>query len=207
MTIKIKHFLLSLIAIISGTDIALAQTGDSSSPRFSFAIQCQYGFIPAHNDDKTHNNTYSFDFTVGANYWFTDIEQGFYAGARIGYRSGGLSGYYKDSYSRLITNITQYAIDVPIEVGYSFASSNKLMALSPYVGIDLSYIVGGKTKTKGGDVNNDKKVKKDLDPSLNIGVRLRLYGFNIGGAYNYQLKENIFGQREGYFSINIGYGF
>lgn len=179
---------------------------DSSTPGFSFAIQGQYGFIPAHNDDKTHNNTYSLDFTVGANYWFTEVEKGFFAGARIGYNSSGLSGTYHDgSYTHV--NSTQYAIVLPIEVGYSFAASNKLWALSPYIGLDLNYVVGGKSKTKDYNVDHEVKIKKDFYPYLKVGGRLRLYSFNIGGAYNYSLKENMFGQKESYFSINIGYGF
>ncbi len=206
MTIKIKHFLLSLIAIISGTDIAFAQTGDSSSPGFCFAIQCQYGFLPSQNVGATHSTSYSLDFALGANYWFKDVERGLYAGARIGYCGAGLNGYSSDgSHTRIKT--TQDAIVLPIEVGYSFAGNNKLWALSPYAGIDLNYVIGGKSKTKGSDVDSDVEIKKELYPYVKVGGRLRLYGFNIGGAYNYPLKDDILGQREGYFSINIGYGF
>ncbi len=180
-------------------------------PNVAFTAMIEYGFLPKVEGVKGTNYTYAI--TVGANY-FMHRNSGVFAGARIGYNSANYNGSFKEATASYY-NMTSEAhfITLPINAGYTFASNNRLWAISPYVGIDANFCVGGKYKQKHITAGSSDKSKMKMDKKVGfdarIGAQLRIFGFNVGVSYVFPLNDNqkaYFG-KDSYVAINLGFGF
>lgn len=186
-----------------------ADTDDN--PGATYVMMLEYGFLPKTEGISSTNLAYAF--TVGANYYVMHKDQGLFVGARIGYNSASYYSYTSDGRGHYVTSKTNsHFITLPINAGFAFATQDKKFAVTPYAAFDFNFCVAGKTKTTGRtDVNIDidSNLKKKVGIDFRIGAQLRLWGFNVGGAYVIPLnkgQKGYFGE-DGYFAVNIGYGF
>lgn len=168
---------------------AIERLGD-----FSVAFEIGYGFLDNGGGD---GSAYAYSATAGVNYYFTDA---FYAGARIGYNSSNFSDQGIESAAHILM--------IPIETGYAFATQDQKFAVVPFTGFDFNIGLTGKTKIKNvGDY--DMKIGGKIGVAFDLGLRVRLWGFNLSGSYHIPLndrQEAYFG-KDGYFKISLGFGF
>lgn len=132
------------------------QNATDRGPGFVPAMIIQYGFIP--KTVKGENN-YTFSANAGGNYYITDRERGLFAGVRIGYSNSQFSLY---SYSRgnsVSSERSSHFITLPINIGYSFATSDKRFAIIPLVAFVPNFCVSSIMKTES-NVNGHKNSNK-----------------------------------------------
>lgn len=171
------------------SDEGLVMFGD-----FAGAMEIGYGFLDA---DGSGASAFGFTFTAGANYFFTEKA---YAGARIGYNGSFVTTDYGDSSVHLIA--------VPVEAGYVFKIGEGKTAIVPYGGLGFNIGLSGKTKIKGMD-DIDLKVGGKIGMEFDLGVRLRLWGWNVSGSYRIPLndKQKGFFGDSAFFQLGLGFGF
>ncbi len=185
---------------------------DDDNPGVSFVSMVEFGFLP--KVDGAGGSSFSYAITLGANYYFMHHMSGLFAGARIGYQNAYRNIHMKldrGSYEDLTSDA--HFISVPINAGYTFATQNRMLAISPYVGLDVNFCVAAKSKYKqrlyGSSDELEIKLKKKVGIDGRVGAELRIYGFNIGVSYVFPLNDNqkmYFGD-DSYAAINVGYGF
>ena len=162
--------------------------------KFGIGFEIGYGFL---DNGGGSGSAFAYSVTAGANYYFTDA---FYAGARIGYNSSNLTVQGLES--------TAHILMIPIEAGYAFATKNQLLAVAPFAGFDFNIGLTGKTKIKnGGDY--DMEIGGKVGVAFDLGLRVRLWGWNLSGSYHIPLNDRqkgYFGE-DGYFKVSLGFGF
>ena len=153
-----------------------------------------FGFL---DDQGTDGNAFAYNFTAGVNYFFTDKA---YAGARIGYNGASLSSQTVD--------ISTHLISIPLEAGYTFDISEGKFAVIPCAGFGFNIGLKSKSDMKGyGEQDNEIGGKLGVD--FSVGIRLRLWEWNISGIYEIPLNDRqkgYFGE-DAYFKLAIGWGF
>ena len=226
-----KKLLFSVLALVSGTTVALSQstlkqlnttstesqslyafisqngaesketkTSSSDFERWNFAMSVALGIIPKPKGFDAYNSSFTYDFTFGANYNFT---KSFYVGARIGYGSftslvGGTPTYENQTHSILI----------PVELGAKLFVVPDNVALVPYAGLDFGFVVKSKATQGVGSNKTEIKVKGGDDVSARgrLGVRLKLWDFDLGGALVFPFSKKTYGEK-GYPEVSLGFGF
>lgn len=190
-----------------GTD----ESGGDDKPGAEFSVMLEYGFLPKTKGASGSNYTYAF--TAGANYYFMHRAAGVFAGAAIGYNSANYYSYETGIGYSGTQETTAHFISVPLRIGYAITTSNRNLGISPYAGLGVNFCVGGKSKLKtrveSESMSAEKDVKKKVGIDARIGAMIRLWGFNIGGAYIFPLNKNnkmYFGD-DSYFAVSIAYGF
>lgn len=180
---------------------------DGNDEKWGFVVEGGYGFLPKSSGAKGTN--WSLELTVGAKY---KILAGLYASARIGYNSANTNVLdYDNEYGYLNAETTTHFVEVPLEIGYSFQTKNESFAIMPFGGFDFNVSVAGKAEQgigknkKETDLNNAGKV----GVGSRLGIRLRLWEFNISGAYHIAInkKQKGFNVKRAYPEISIGFGF
>lgn len=152
-----------------------------------------FGFV------SKHTKTYRAE--LGMNYYFQEDYKGVFAGAGLGYTGCFTSGHEgTTSYSTDINILT-----IPLIVGYAVSSDDKKFALTPLGGIDLNIRLSGKTKV--GNESYDMNGGDRLTVSARLGVAIRLWEFDIIGAYMIQLSDKQTGSKDSYPMVSIGWGF
>lgn len=174
--------------------------------RWSFSTSIAYGILPKPKGDDVSGNSFTFSFSLGANYHIT---KSLFIGARLGYNSAysnTLSHFgVAENYNIAIDN---HMIFIPLEIGYRFYIMDNRIALAPYVGLDINCVV--KSTIEEG-LGSHKK-KRSIDPDRRfgangrIGLRLNLWGIDMGASYVFSFDDN-FGENSGFPEISIGYTF
>jgi len=178
--------------------------------KWNTACEIGYGFIPKPDGAKGSNFTY--EITVGATY---KIIQGLYTSARIGYNSAIYNyhiGSYRTSEAGMNYESQTHFVEIPLEIGYKIQTDNQEFAIIPFGGFDFHIGVSGKTKleSNGSDaVENKQKIGGKIAMGARLGCRLRLWSFNISGAYHFSLNDNYKGAfgEDAYPEISVGWGF
>lgn len=174
--------------------------------KWNFGGFISYGFPPKPKMKGISSSSFTFAMALGANY---NITESFYVGAKIGYscaNTNTLINLGVGDYQNTIIN--NDFICVPIETGYRLYLVPNKIALTPYGGIDLNYVVKCKIEQGVGS----HKEKKTINPKdrfgLNgrIGVRLNLWTLNLGCAYIFSFDDN-FGDNNGFPEISLGFDF
>lgn len=194
--------------VVSGTTGTGAMTQSYSSAvsydddfaRWEPVIQVGYGFLA--KPKGTKDNCYSLNATVGVNY---NITEQFYAGARLGYNSGY---YFSKAYN---ASATYHFITIPIEAGYKFELGSEKYAIIPYGGFDFNICVKGSMESGTGSSKDkmDLKCGGKTGVDFRVGVRARVWSFNVGGACVVPLTDNqkLFFGDKAYPEVSIGWGF
>lgn len=190
---------------ISDQTVEKKVSDETDFSRWDFAFNIGYGFLPKPKEKGVTGTNFSYMFTFGANYNVTKL---FYVGARIGYNFVNHNALlHKDGeYLNLVTN--NYMASIPVEAGYRFYLSDEKIALVPYAGVDFNYVVKCKQEVGLGSNKEKKTVKPEnrFGANARVGLRLKLWGFDLGGSYVFTLDKN-FGENDGYPEISIGFGF
>ena len=174
----------------------------------TLSMSTEYGFLPKEDGVKGTNNAYAITF--GANYYFMHPDRGVFAGARIGYNSASFHNHaYLGPAEYVTANTDTHFITLPINVGYAFTPADSRFGVSPLAGIDVNFCVAGKHKIKDGSNEIKRNIKKKVAFDARFGLQFRIYGFNVGASYVLPIGDNqkaYFG-KDGYFAVNIGFGF
>lgn len=161
----------------------------------NFVVNMEIGLSFIAN--KPIDESFGFTFTTGANYFFTKSA---YAGARIGVNSVSSTSYEAKS--------SAYFLMIPLEAGYAFCTSNEKLAVIPFCGFDFNIGIKGKT-----EIRNYDDVKLDIGGKIGVdacvGLRFRLWSFNLSGAYHIPLndKQKGFFGKDPYLHVSLGWGF
>jgi hypothetical protein len=174
------------------------KTADNSAEesQLRFCMEIGYGFL-----DKIYDggSAFAYEATVGVNY--TAIAD-LYVGGRIGYNSS----YY--SYNRITQ--TYHLLSIPIEVGYIFATADRKFGFIPFAGFDFNIGLSGNYKDKSDRTESTKfKIGGKLGVDFKVGIRLRLYEFNISAGYHIPTNDwqkTYFGN-DAYPEVSLGFGF
>lgn len=172
-----------------------ARLNSSDFQRWDFVTSAAYGIIPKPEDINI--NSASIDFTFGFNYNFT---KSFYGGARIGY---GVTQVCLGE--RINLEHQTHTIDIPLEVGVKLFIAPDKVALVPNAGLDFGFVV--KNKATQGTGSNKKEVKQDGDNIAargRLGVKLSLWGFNLGCALVIPFSKKTYGEKS-YPEVSIGF--
>ncbi len=187
---------------------------DPDGPGFTPCFSIEFGFLPK-NKDANSNTNYTYGVTVGTNYYFLEKSNKIYAGAAIGYNSFNYSMRYSDGHGTYLDkDLTAHCIAIPFKVGYAIRTSDKKFGITPLIGLDLNCIVSSKSKFKGKDPYNGKyeqtsKEEKGVAAGFRASLQIDIAEFNIGASYIFNLndKQKYYAGDDGYFAINIGWGF
>ena len=184
----------------------VSNSSSSDFRRWDFAMSIGYGFIPTEDDPNVRGSSFTYDATIGANF---NITKSFYVGARIGYGLSNVNMLIGGPGNYLGVTANNHLILIPIETGYKLHILPEKISLVPYAGIDMGFTVKS-TIEQGIGTDTEKKDNEDADTFCargRVGVRLGLWGFNIGGAYVFPFNKNVFGDNSGYPEVSIGFGF
>ena len=170
--------------------------------KWSFTFSIGYGFLK--KPEGTKGNCYTYNINIGASY---KLMQNFYINGRIGYNSSTYFNYMKT----LSSNTNYHFVTIPIEIGYSFLTNNQKIGIIPHAGFDFNICIKGSGKVGVGS-NKEKinlKTGGEIGIGTDLGIRLRLWEYNIGIAYVIPLnnKQKEFFGEEAYPEISIGFGF
>lgn len=197
-----------LTALIGLSMTCAAQSMDDDSHGTAVTMSAEYGFLP--KMDGVRGTNHAFAITAGANYYFMHPDRGVFAGARIGYSTASFNNHaYLGPGDYAFFKSETHFITLPLNVGYTFATANGKLGVSPVAGIDVNFCVAGKNKVKGGGDEIESKIKKKVAFDGRFGLQFRIYGFNVGASYVLPIGDNqkaYFGE-DGYFAVNIGFGF
>ena len=180
---------------------------DSEDSPWIFVDEIGLGFL------KGGSSNYAYEASVGFAYHFT---YNIYGSARIGYNSSNYSYHYNgDRETRSVENKTNlHFLQIPLEAGYMLQTTNKLWGIVPFAGITTNIGLPGKSKyrelgTGGSSESKKAKIGGKLGLEARLGVRLRIYGFNLSGSYHLPInkkQEEFFG-KDSYPEVSIGYNF
>lgn len=185
-------------------------TTSEKPEKVSISMDISYGFLknPA---EGMHSSSFAYQFTVGANYWFNQVDKGAYVGARIGYVGSNVQhfGRIEGAYTQLETDY--HMISLPIECGYAVTTGNGMWGVAPYAGIDVNMGLKGKSKVKTGSQKESgkEKIGGKFSPNAKVGLRLILSGFNVGVSYNFILadKKHRYFSEDPFVAVSLGFGF
>ncbi len=188
-------------ALVEQTETSYKASGadDDEFQKWSLTSHLSYGFTPRPKVEGGKCRSFAFTMAAGANYNFN---HNFYVGAKIGYSTYNLSTSYPRSSSNNL-DITNHYIHLPVEAGFRLGDSK--FALVPYAGIDFNYVVKCVQKQGVGSQKVKKSVKPDgrLETNGRLGIRLHLWGVELGGAYLIPFNDKN-GESKGYFEISLG---
>lgn len=195
--------------VISHNDNANEEPNSNSSDfdRWAFALDFGYGFIPKPDVPNTSGSSYTYSATAGANYYFTKY---FFVGARVGYCNSQNSTTIRmdvGDYQRITVN--SHFIKLPIETGFKLPIWPNKISLSPYVGVDMHFLVKATCETGLGSNTEKEDIENGDTFQANgkAGIRLSLWGFNLGCAYVYPFQKKGFGDNSGFPEVSLGFGF
>ena len=190
----------------SNQDMDIARFDDNAYPKWSGGTNAAYGFPPKYNKDDTRGSSSILSFSIHVNHHFG---KSFYIGSGIGYSSFsnrilmhlGVADYKS-------TSTSNDMLFLPLEIGSNLYLIKDKVALVPYAGIDITYIV--KSTKEEGLGTNKKKESVDLDKRMGvngrIGLRLNLWGVYLGGSYLFSFDDN-YGENNGFPEISFGFLF
>ena len=117
-----------------------------------------------------------------------------------------MGGYYNSTYADTKTHLLTF----PTEVGCALGKNN--FAVIPYGGLNINVGLKGKAEIKdaGKTVETmDADISGDCGVSLRVGLRFRIYGFNLSASYTVPLndEQKRIHSNKPYFGISVGYGF
>lgn len=173
-----------------------AQIKDSTFPasKLKFCFEIGYGFL---DDGGMGGSAFAYEITMGANYYFLDKA---YAGARIGYNSSSSSNQIVDN--------SFHFLEIPLEAGYEWFTSNGKFGLIPFGGFDFNIGLKGKTEIKRiGET--DAKIGGKTGIDMRLGLRFNIMSFILSGSYHIPLNDNqkAFFGKDAYPEISIGWQF
>lgn len=174
--------------------------------KWTFLGRIAYGVLPKPEGEGVSGTNYSLSFSFGAEY---NINKSLYVGARIGYSSVNINTLtHMGGAEWQNTETSNHMITLPVEIGYKFHLVEEKVILTPYAGLDFNFVV--KSSLEQG-IGSDKD-KKTIDPSDRfgangrIGVRVGLWGFDLGCAYVFSFDDN-YGEDAGFPEISLGFVF
>jgi outer membrane protein W len=107
-----------------------------------------------------------------------DIRASFFEGVRTKTESGS---------TKQVTNINATYLRIPMKVYHFFGKYGDRVRPKIYVGPEVGFFLGGKTKTETTVGGNTSEVKTDSKD----GFKSFDFGFVAGGGINYRLKKNV----------------
>ena len=176
------------------------KTNSSDFKRWNFVDAIAYGIVPKPDGVDVYTSSFNYDATIGFSY---NVTKSFYVGARIGYGGthvliGGNLNYEYNTHSILI----------PVELGAKLFLVPDKVALVPNAGLDFGFVV--KKTASQGVGSNKKKIKVEGGDNVGargrLGVRLSLWGFNLGAAMVFPFSKKIYGEKS-YPELSLGFGF
>lgn len=185
-------------------------TDDSSEgPGWGAAFEIRYGFLKAMEGVKENSFAYAFSFSFP--YWFQEKNTGLFASGGIGYDSAYYHAFVSERGYYSSATFSAHFIEIPLKGGYAFTDKAKKLALVPYLGLDLGFLIKGELEVKetGKDKIKEKIKSGKFSPIFRLGLMTRLWGFNIGGYFAFPLTDDSksFYGEDGHLGINIGFGF
>lgn len=189
MEYEANDTLLEAISSERKTVYVNANEGEDMYSKWTFSCEIGFGFL----DPGDNSSASAFEATLGANYFFSHL----YCGARVGYLGADYFNRAGDTYVNYLA--------FPTEVGYAFG--NNKIALVPYGGLNFDLGLNGKYESK--DEGTRKiNISGDLGVSLRLGLRVRIFAFNLSAAYTIPLNDD---QKkineEPYFAVSFAFGF
>lgn len=190
---------------INGQAPTLSEEKEEAKPGIEPCFQIGFGFLPK---PKGSHDNFTYEATIGINYWILDKVKGPYVGARLGYKgatyfkSQKINGYYYNGTTSLHT------LSIPVEIGYALTTENKNFGVVPFVGLATNIALKGTIESGTGS----HKTKTDMEegghfyPEFMVGAHIRICEFNITATGNlglgkYKMSDDF------YFAIGIGWGF
>lgn len=158
-------------------------------------------------------SNFTYEASIGFTYHFP---YNIYGSARIGYNGCFYSSHYNGDRETRSSNTEAkfHFLQIPLETGYILQTINKKWGIIPFAGITTNIGLTGKSKYKelgtGGESNSKKaKIGGKIGLDARLGVRLRIYGFNVSGSYHLPLnkKQKEFFGKDSYPEVSIGYNF
>lgn len=176
---------------------------EENADKWNVVFEIGYGFIPK-TEGVTGQTNYMYEATLGVKY---NVVNGLYASMRVGYNSANYHGRTMG----VTSSNTAHFVEIPLEAGYTLETPNRQFAIAPFGGIDFNIGVSGKTE-KGVGKNkqsDDVKIGGKLAMGARLGLRLRLWSFNLSGAYHFSMnkKYDIYFGKDAYPEISVGWGF
>ncbi len=174
--------------------------------KWNFVTSVSYGFPPKPEGEGISGSSFTLGMTAGANY---NITKSFYVGARIGYNFANTNTLLRMGIGNYQNHIVDNSmIILPVELGYRLYFVKDKVALTPFAGLDVNYLVKCKAETGIGSNKEKKTIKPDERFGVNgrVGVKLNIYGFNLGASYVFSFDDN-YGDNDGFPEISIGFEF